>query len=78
LVDYRNKFNNETTNISADIFLDSIIYNWIILMSKSNNNNNIINQSGDFRSSDLCKISDLYEEILNNANNIHPPVFAST
>ncbi len=45
----RNKYNNETTNISADMFLDSIIYNWIILMSKSNNNNNTENQSGDLK-----------------------------
>jgi hypothetical protein len=78
----RNKYNNETTNISADMFLDSIIYNWIILMSKSNNNNNIANQSGDLKKDldekDLCKISDLYEEIINDGNNTQSSAFFQT
>ena len=78
----RNKYNNETTNISADMFLDSIIYNWIILMSKSNNNNNTANQSGDLKNildqKNLCQISDLYEEILNDGNKINPSAFFRT
>jgi hypothetical protein len=78
----RNKYNNETTNISADMFLDSIIYNWIILMSKSNNDNNIINQSGDLKKildqKNLCQISDLYEEIINDGNKINSSAFFRT
>jgi hypothetical protein len=50
-------------------------------MSKSNNNN-IINQSGELKKvldqKDLCKISDLYEEIQNDGNNIHPSAFFKT
>ena len=42
----KHKYNHETSNVSAEMFLDSVIYNWIILMCKSDDKKN---QSGDLK-----------------------------
>jgi len=70
-----NKYKNTIKNVTSDLFLNTIIYNWVIIKSKSNDVIRITHKSDDLmkhlnkdHEENYSELHDLYDLIIQNRN----------